>query len=136
MTWRFLKLYSTAWIWTCSFLITEKGSLRSTKNGFLNHRSQIYIIFLPLYTHVPHLSTLSSVLISLPLSPSPPSSLLSAFFLTHCSTDTFYQNFGPQIPLFGVRNSDFSTQKSLYPFISNCKLASLFMHYTILTTCF
>lgn len=34
------KLYSTAWIWTCSFLITEKGNLRSTKNDFITVSSK------------------------------------------------------------------------------------------------
>lgn len=34
------KLYSTAWIWTCSFLITEKGNLRSTKKGFITVSSK------------------------------------------------------------------------------------------------
>lgn len=34
------KLYSTAWIWTCSFLIMEKGNLRSTKKGFITVSSK------------------------------------------------------------------------------------------------
>lgn len=40
LAWRALKLYRMAWIWTCSFLITEEGSLRSTKNSFLTVNSK------------------------------------------------------------------------------------------------
>lgn len=93
-----------------------------------NHRFPIRILFLPLCSPVPFLNSVLDFDLSL-LSPILPHSLppLFALSLTHCSTEIFYQNFGFHIPLLDVRTNGFSTWKTLYPFISYFRLASLFM---------